>query len=71
MNGQSAGASDLWVVASLPQAPNLMSAAILQSGGGTDIGLNATVLKDGASFAKALQCNDVRDLLINIRGHCD
>lgn len=34
--GQSAGAIDGFVLASLPQAPELFNSAILESGGGRD-----------------------------------
>ena len=42
LHGQSAGAADAFVLATLPQAPELMSAVIMESGGGRDSTLNST-----------------------------
>lgn len=57
LHGQSAGATDVFTVATLPQAPRLMKAAIMESGGGRDIPLNDTAQALGAAFAKGLSCN--------------
>ncbi|KAI9755526.1 MAG: hypothetical protein M4579_004252 [Chaenotheca gracillima] len=57
LHGQSAGAANVFTIATLPQAPKLFSAVILQSGGGRD-----AILKDhaetlGQAFAKSLNCS--------------
>ena len=56
MFGQSAGANNVFALATLPQAPQLLKGVVVQSGGGTFV-TPATVAQDaGARFAKALNC---------------
>lgn len=55
--GQSAGAENAYIIASLPQAPSLINSVISESGGGRSLTSNATQQKVGASYAKALQCS--------------
>jgi carboxylesterase type B len=57
LHGQSAGAIDSFIVATLPQASTLFHAAILESGGGRDIQLNNTIQALGVSYAKSLNCS--------------
>ena len=60
--GQSAGGDDTFTVSTLPQAKSLISAAIIESGGGQDMTPYATAQYSGASYAQALNCSrtDVR-----------
>jgi carboxylesterase type B len=55
--GQSAGAENAYVIASLPQAPSLFHSVISESGGGRGLINNATTQKVGASYAQALNCS--------------
>ncbi|KAJ5134698.1 Carboxylesterase type B [Penicillium atrosanguineum] len=55
--GQSAGAENAYIIASLPQAPSLINSVISESGGGRSLTTNATQQKVGASYANALQCS--------------
>ena len=57
LHGQSAGAFDAYVVATLPQAPKLMAAAILESGAGRDIATPALAHTVGTAYTKALNCS--------------
>ena len=59
--GQSAGATNTFIVSTLPQARSLISAAVSESGAGLDLATNAVVQSVGASYAKSLNCsvNDV------------
>lgn len=59
--GQSAGAENVYIIGSLPQAPSLVNAIISESGGGRSLSSNSTQQKVGASFAQMLNCssNDV------------
>ncbi|EPS40682.1 hypothetical protein H072_5430 [Dactylellina haptotyla CBS 200.50] len=54
--GESAGAWDTWIVSSLPQAPSLMRAAAMHSGGGRLWPSNATAQDAGAQFAAVANC---------------
>lgn len=63
MFGQSAGATNTFVIATLPQAPRLINAAIAESGGGRDAELNSTIQSLGAAYAQNLSCTDVSDPL--------
>jgi para-nitrobenzyl esterase len=54
--GQSAGATDLYAIASLPQAPSLFKSAIIESIALPQLTLKSVAQKLGASFAKTLQC---------------
>lgn len=64
--GQSAGADDTFVVSTLPEAKGLISAAVMQSGGGQDVTPYKTATNTGRSFAKTLNCSskDVRYSLL-------
>jgi carboxylesterase type B len=54
--GQSAGAFNTFVLASLPQAPSLMRAAIMESGGGIDFATTAEAQKYDEQFVTELNC---------------
>ncbi|KAJ5155802.1 hypothetical protein N7492_008605 [Penicillium capsulatum] len=54
--GQSAGAADGYVVASLPEAPSLINSFISESGGGRGLIDNSTLQSVGASYARTLNC---------------
>ncbi|CRG88266.1 alpha-esterase [Talaromyces islandicus] len=55
--GESAGAEDAYIVASLPQAPSLINSVISESGGGRSLVLNSSIQRAGASYAKTLGCS--------------
>ncbi|KAL1852392.1 hypothetical protein Daus18300_012225 [Diaporthe australafricana] len=55
--GQSAGASDTFIISSLPQASSLISAAILQSGAGGQLQTTSDVRNATEAFVKALGCS--------------
>lgn len=55
--GQSSGAEDAFVIASLPQAPYFINSAILESGVGKQLQINSTAQSVGASYARTLKCN--------------
>lgn len=59
--GQSAGAEDSFILASLDKAPSLMNSVIMESGAGKRLALNSTIQSVSASYAKTLKCstNDV------------
>ena len=57
LHGQSAGATDSFTVATLPQAPKLICAVILQSGGGRDALLKDHTQALGQAFAKGINCS--------------
>lgn len=57
--GQSAGALDVYVIASLPQAPSLIRGAIAQSGGGAGLPSKAAVDVFATKYAASLNCDDV------------
>ena len=57
MFGQSAGAFNTFVLASLPQAPSLMRAAIMESGGGIDFATTAEAEKYDEQFVTKLNCS--------------
>lgn len=54
--GQSAGAADTYIISSLPQAPSLISAAIMQSGSGNTLQTTSGVQNATEAFVKALGC---------------
>jgi carboxylesterase type B len=60
--GQSAGATNVFIISSLPQATSLISSAISESGGGRDLATNAVLQSVGTAFATSLNCSvtDVR-----------
>ncbi|KAK2612594.1 hypothetical protein QQS21_001366 [Conoideocrella luteorostrata] len=55
--GQSAGGDGTFVLSTLPQAKSLISAAVMQSGGGLDLVPYETAQIAGASYAEALNCS--------------
>lgn len=55
--GQSAGAENVYIIGSLPQAPSLINGIIAESGGGRVVSSNSTQQKMGASFARTLKCS--------------
>ena len=57
VHGQSAGSINLFIIATLSQAPDLMSSAIMQSGGGRNIIYNGTVQALSRTFANSLNCS--------------
>jgi carboxylesterase type B len=61
--GQSAGATNAFIVITLPEARSLISAAVSGSGGGRDVATNTFAQALGASYARSLICsiNDVRN----------
>jgi carboxylesterase type B len=54
--GQSAGAMNTFVIASLPKAKSLINATISESGGGKEVEINSTAHKLGAAYVKSLNC---------------
>jgi carboxylesterase type B len=64
LHGESAGAIDAFTVATLEQAPRLMSALISESGGGRHAPLGATAQSLGKNYAQSLKCaaNDAKCL---------
>ena len=71
--GQSAGALDAFVLATLPQAPQLFGAAVFESGGGRDSLSSSTEQALGRAYAQALDCStdDVRILPTCAAVHAD
>ncbi|KAK3683175.1 hypothetical protein LTR37_020488 [Vermiconidia calcicola] len=57
--GESAGASDTYVIGTLPQAPSLIQAGITQSGGGRVFPGAAAANASGEQWASSLNCSDV------------
>ncbi|KAJ5623871.1 hypothetical protein N7510_000180 [Penicillium lagena] len=55
--GQSAGAEDAFIIASLPQAPSVISSVIMESGAGKKLLYNSTIQGVGASYAQTLKCS--------------
>lgn len=55
--GQSAGAQDTFVISSLPEAPSLVSAAILQSGLPGNLSTLEDVNPQGLAFVRDLNCS--------------
>lgn len=56
--GESAGASDTYVVGTLPQASSLIKAGISESGGGRGLPSSAAANDFGQRWASSLDCND-------------
>ena len=56
LHGQSAGAFDAYVVATLPQAPKLISAAIFESGAGRDIAPASLLHTVSDAYTTRLNC---------------
>lgn len=55
--GQSAGAEDAFIIASLPQAPSFLNSVIMESGAGKRLLYNSTVQSVGKSYAQTLNCS--------------
>lgn len=55
--GQSAGAYDTFIISSLPQAPSLFSAAIMESGTGANLSTPADIQPETETFVKGLNCS--------------
>lgn len=55
--GQSAGAQDTFILSSLPQAPSLISAAILESGLPGNLSTAQEAQPQGQAFVKGLNCS--------------
>ncbi|KAJ5820467.1 hypothetical protein N7474_006058 [Penicillium riverlandense] len=55
--GQSAGAEDAFIIASLPQAPSFFNSVIMESGAGKRLLHNSTIQSVGASYAQTLKCS--------------
>ena len=62
--GQSAGATDVYTIATLSEAPSLFKSAIVESIALPQLTNNASAQKLGASFAKQLKCG-----LSDVSGH--
>lgn len=58
LHGQSAGAVNVFTIASLPRAKTLIRAAIMQSGGGREAPLAKVAHDLGSNFAQAMGCNN-------------
>jgi carboxylesterase type B len=54
--GQSAGAGDTFIIGGLPQAPSLISSAILQSGARGQLKTTSVVRDETEAFVKGLGC---------------
>lgn len=54
--GQSAGATDVYAIATLPQAPQLFNSAIAESIALPSLLTNSTLQEAGASYSKQLNC---------------
>lgn len=59
--GQSAGASDVYIIATLPEAPSLINSAISESLVLPSLTDRSAVQKAAISYAKVLDC-DVGDV---------
>ncbi|CAL5865911.1 uncharacterized protein PFLUO_LOCUS117 [Penicillium psychrofluorescens] len=55
--GQSSGAEDSFIIASLPQAPSLINSVIMESGAGKKLLYNSTIQSVGKSYAQTLNCS--------------
>ncbi|KAJ5316489.1 alpha/beta-hydrolase [Penicillium antarcticum] len=55
--GQSAGAENVYIIGSLPQAPDLVNSIISESGGGRSLVSNATQQRVAASYSQVLKCS--------------
>ncbi|KAF9890629.1 hypothetical protein FE257_005760 [Aspergillus nanangensis] len=55
--GQSAGATDVFAIATLPQAPSLINSAIAESIALPSLLSNSSLQQTGQSYAKSLQCS--------------
>lgn len=57
LHSQSAGAQDAWTLATLPEAAELFSAVIYESGAGVDTTTGSNAQKIGEAYANALNCS--------------
>lgn len=57
MFGQSAGATNVFIISTLPQAKSLVSAVISESGGGRDLAPSSVLQNISASYAASLNCS--------------
>ncbi|KAE8449434.1 hypothetical protein EG329_008042 [Mollisiaceae sp. DMI_Dod_QoI] len=57
--GQSAGATNVFIVSALPQATSLINAVVSESGAGRDLATSDVTYAVGASYASTLNCSDV------------
>ncbi|KAH8684052.1 Carboxylesterase [Ilyonectria robusta] len=64
--GQSAGGDDTFTVSTLPEAKSLISAAILESGGGQDLTSKSLAQYCGESYATTLNCS-IHDSVAELR----
>lgn len=55
--GQSAGAVNTFFISTLAEAPSLMNAAIMESGGGRDAPINSSFQATGTKYAQRLNCS--------------
>ncbi|KAI9928485.1 hypothetical protein ASPWEDRAFT_170522 [Aspergillus wentii DTO 134E9] len=55
--GQSAGATDVYAIATLPEAPSLINGAIAESIALPSLLSNVSLQQSGASYAKSLNCS--------------
>lgn len=46
-----------FVISTLPEAPSLMNAVIMESGGGRDTALNSSAQALGETYARAIGCD--------------
>lgn len=71
--GQSAGSLDTFTIATLSDAPDLISAAIMQSGGGSDFASVAEAQPWNELFVTTLGCkpSDVSGLLFLLHNSND
>ena len=66
LHGQSAGAINTFTIATQDDAPRLMSAAIMQSGGGRTLQYPKSMMQLGESFAESLNCS-VEDVSLSAK----
>ena len=57
LHGQSAGAQDVYLLSTLPQAPELFSSVIMESGGGGDTTPCSSAYEVWDAYAHALNCS--------------
>lgn len=71
--GQSAGSFNTFTIATLNEAPSLISAAIMESGGGSDFASISDAQPWNELFVTTLGCrpSDVSDLCLPLRASND
>lgn len=57
LHGQSAGARDAFTIATLPEAPELFSSGIFESGAGRETTTCSNAQKIGEAYARAINCS--------------